>query len=325
MAIVRWAAALLVLATFVLAGAPTPSRAAPQLQAAIEVRMVEFAFQPQTVTINVGQAVTWTNAGSVTHTTTSSNQVANDPCCWDVTVQPGFTFERVFNQAGSFTYFCRFHQGQGMTGTIVVQQQSTATAPPAATNTPPPPGATNTPAGPTFTATSTVSPTGQPAFFILSPTEGQTVSGPTVPVQLDVSNIVLRPPGTPNRQGEGTFSLFLDSLPEVRTGDRNYTFANVPIGAHTLRVELRQNDGTPFTPPIQATVNFRTAAPGTGTPPAAVTGVATGVATSTVGLPRTGDGSYPGTGGGTPLWLAALMPLALFGLALYWRARRGVA
>ncbi|GIW08014.1 MAG: hypothetical protein KatS3mg060_2819 [Dehalococcoidia bacterium] len=323
MTFVRWLAALLVLSAVALTVGPTPTGAAPPRQAAIEVRMVEFAFQPQTVTINVGQAVAWINAGSVTHTTTSTNQTPNDPCCWDVTVQPGFTFERVFNQPGTFTYYCKFHQAQGMTGTIVVQQQATNTPGPTATFTVPA-GPTNTPSGPTSTATP-ATPTSQPAFFILSPTEGQTISGSSVQVQLDVSNLILRPPGTPNRPGEGTFSLFLDNLPEVRTGDRTYTFTNVPVGNHTLRVELRQNDGTPFTPPIQATVNFRTAPPGTGTPPAMVTGVATGVATPTVGLPKTGDGSYPGPGGGPPLWLAALMPIALFALALYTRARRGLA
>jgi plastocyanin len=317
---IRWLAALLVLTAVALTAAPAPTRAAPPRQAAIEVRMVEFAFQPQTVTISVGQAVSWINAGSVTHTTTSTNPPPND---WDVTVQPGFTFERIFTQPGTFTYFCRFHQAQGMTGTIIVQQPATVT--PGATATFTPPAApTNTPAGPTFTATP-ATPTSQPAFFILSPTEGQTISGTSVQVQLDVSNIVLRPPGTPNRPGEGTFSLFLDNQPEVRTGDRTYTFTNVPVGNHTLRVELRQNDGTPFTPPIQATVNFRTAPAGTGTPPPMVTGIATGVATPTVGLPKTGDGSYPGPGAGAPLWLVALAPLAMFALALYARARRSVA
>lgn len=318
--IVRWVLVVLALSASGLLVAPRPTTAAPPRQAAIEVRMVEFAFQPQTVTITAGQAVSWLNAGSVTHTTTSVNQTPNDPCCWDVTVQPGFTFERVFNQPGTYQYYCRFHQAQGMTGTIIVQPAAT-TPGPTATFTPPAPP-TNTPTGPTVTP-APGTPTGQPAFFILSPTEGQTIIGTSVQVQLDVSNLILRPPGTPNRSGEGTFSLFLDNQPEVRIGDRTYTFTNVPFGNHTLRVELRQNDGTPFTPPIQATVNFRTEAAGTPSP--MVTGVATGVATPTVGLPKTGDGTYRGGDSGAPLWIAALAPVALFAVALYARARRGIA
>jgi plastocyanin len=311
----RWGTALVLLLASLLAAAPL-TRAAPAPQGAIEVRMIEFAFQPQTVTINVGQAVTWTNTGSVNHTTTSTNQVANDPCCWDVTVPPGQVFERVFTQPGTFTYYCRLHQAQGMTATIIVQQQATAT--PTATATPGPATPTG---GPTLTPTATPLPTGQPAFFILSPTEGQTISGSTVQVQLDVSNITLRPPGTPNRPGEGMFSLFLDNLPEVRTGERTYTFTGVPVGDHTLRVELRQNDGTPFTPPIQATVRFRTTA--AEPPPPMVTGVATTIPTATAGLPRTGDGSYRDGGGSPPFWLIATAPLALLGAALLYRARRG--
>ncbi|MCS6800958.1 MAG: plastocyanin/azurin family copper-binding protein [Chloroflexota bacterium] len=316
MAGVRWLTALGVLSVVAFAVTPRPTGAAPPRQGAIEVRMVEFAFQPQTVTISVGQAVAWVNVGSVTHTTTSVNQIPNDPCCWDVTVQPGFTFERVFSQPGTYQYYCRFHQAQGMTGTIIVQAAAT-TPSPTATFTPLPAATT-----PTVTP-GPGTPTGQPAFFILSPTEGQTIIGTSVPVQLDVSNIILRPPGTPNRPGEGTFSLFLDNLPEVRLGDRTYTFTNVPFGSHTLRVELRQNDGTPFTPPIQATVNFRTEPGGTPTP--MVTGVATGVATPTVGLPKTGDGTYRGESGSVPLWAAVLAPVALFAVVLYARARRAAA
>ncbi len=59
---------------------------------------------------------------------------------------------------------------------------------------------------------------------------------------------------------------------------------------------------------------------------AVVTGIATQIGpTSTVGLPATGDGSYPGDGPGAPLWLLAAAPLALFGVALAARARRGNA
>ncbi|MCS7001566.1 MAG: cupredoxin domain-containing protein [Dehalococcoidia bacterium] len=309
-------------------GAQDRAAAAPPVQAAIEVRIVEFAFQPQTVTINVGQSVTWTNNGSTLHTTTSTLP-SNDPNYWDVRIPPGFAFERQFTTPGTFTYFCSIHRDQGMTGTIVVQALATATptTPPATptATTPPPP----TPTRPAPTPGTPIPPTPgtpglQPSLFINSPTEGQTIVGTDVEVQLEIANLTLRPPGTPNRAGEGSISLFLDNLPEQRISDRTFTFRNVSPGTHVLRVELRQNDGTPFTPPVQVTVNFRTQLPGggltptPGTPPAQVTGVA---ATPTVGLPRTGDGTYGGRGPDVASWLIAVVPLGVFLAALYRRAR----
>lgn len=310
---------------------PANIHAAPPSQAAIEVKMVEFSFQPQTVTITAGQSVAWTNAGSVNHTTTSENQSGDANCCWNVTVQPGFTYERVFTEPGTYNYYCSFHRAQGMTGVVVVQPaQGAATSTPTQTPTVTsvPAGPTNTPGGPTATATQTTTAGPQPQFFIIKPTEGEAIEGSNVQIQIDVQNLTLREPGTtPPRANEGFFSLFLDDRAEVRTGDRNYTFSNVAAGNHQLRVELRRNDGTPYTPPIQASVAFRTVAPGQAvTPPAVVTGIATQIGpTSTVGLPATGDGSYPGDGPGAPLWLLAAAPLALFGVALAARARRGNA
>jgi plastocyanin len=83
------------------------------------VSMVDFAFQPDPISIPVGTSVQWANATSGTsstpHTTTS------DTGLWDSgTLNAGQTFSITFKNPGTFTYHCTFHQSLGMTGTITV-------------------------------------------------------------------------------------------------------------------------------------------------------------------------------------------------------------
>jgi plastocyanin len=84
------------------------------------VRMVgtpSQAFQPQTVTIPVGRAVTWRNTDAVVHTSTADGATP----LWNsgnIAATTG-QFQRTFSAAGTFTYHCNNHPG--MTGTVVVQ------------------------------------------------------------------------------------------------------------------------------------------------------------------------------------------------------------
>jgi LPXTG-motif cell wall-anchored protein len=78
------------------------------------VSMEDNFFSPATVTIGVGETVTWTNNGAAPHTSTGPT--------WDSgTVNPGGSFSFTFNTAGTFDYICEFHVALGMTGTVVVQ------------------------------------------------------------------------------------------------------------------------------------------------------------------------------------------------------------
>lgn len=85
------------------------------------VKIVGFAFAPQTVTVSVGDTVTWTNGDSVTHTASAID------ASFDTGQIPGGTQSSpvTFNTAGTFAYHCRIHSA--MTATIVV---SNATPPP---------------------------------------------------------------------------------------------------------------------------------------------------------------------------------------------------
>lgn len=77
----------------------------------------QFAFDPDALTINVGETVQWTNSDSTPHTTTSSA----DPVLWDSGNMDGGDVSPVyrFNEAGTYEYECSYHSS--MTGTITVQ------------------------------------------------------------------------------------------------------------------------------------------------------------------------------------------------------------
>jgi plastocyanin len=77
------------------------------------INIINFAFTPNTASINVNDSVTWTWVGSP-HTSTS------DTGLWDSGVfSTGHTFTRAFTSAGSFPFHCTVHPF--MTGTITVQ------------------------------------------------------------------------------------------------------------------------------------------------------------------------------------------------------------
>jgi len=87
------------------------------------VSIVDFAFSPQNIPINVGDTVVWTDNGFVPHTTTSGSGCTHNTTgvVWDSgTMSNGQTFQVTFNQAGTYDYFCSFHCGIGMTGMVIV-------------------------------------------------------------------------------------------------------------------------------------------------------------------------------------------------------------
>ncbi|PYK96058.1 MAG: hypothetical protein DME19_20955 [Verrucomicrobia bacterium] len=76
-----------------------------------------FTFVPKSVTINVGDSVTWTGL------TIHNVQTDTDPFCGPVPV-PNATCTKTFNQAGTYNYYCSPHRSFGMTGTVIVQAVS---------------------------------------------------------------------------------------------------------------------------------------------------------------------------------------------------------
>jgi plastocyanin/LysM repeat protein len=101
---------------------PVPM-ATPPATGEVMVVMRNIAFNPGTVTIHVGQTVTWRNDDTAPHTTTSGScpgGVCTPLMGWDSgTLNPGQSFSHQFTTAGTFPYYCRIH-GAMMQGTIIV-------------------------------------------------------------------------------------------------------------------------------------------------------------------------------------------------------------
>ena len=100
-------------------GAPAASSAAPSSAGggggAGAVTIIDNAFQPTTLSVKVGDTVTWTDTGSNPHTVTfdQGGQTSD-------TLSTGKTYSQKFDTAGSFTYHCKIHSS--MTATVTVTQ-----------------------------------------------------------------------------------------------------------------------------------------------------------------------------------------------------------
>ena len=87
-----------------------------------------FSFSPGTITVSVGDSVTWTNSDAQAHTAT-----ADDSSFDTGAISNGASKSVTFANAGTFAYHCSIHTQ--MTGTVVVE--AAAAAPPAAATNPP--------------------------------------------------------------------------------------------------------------------------------------------------------------------------------------------
>lgn len=99
-------------AVFVL-GLPSPSGAAT-----IDVSVGDNFFSPQTLRIDPGDTVRWTNDGSVVHTVTHDSHTLFD----SGDLASGQSFEFTFNQEGYYFYHCHHHgvPREGMWAVVIV-------------------------------------------------------------------------------------------------------------------------------------------------------------------------------------------------------------
>jgi len=79
-----------------------------------QVTIQNFSFSPASVTVKVGDTVTWTNQDSSTHTVVADNGEFKSG-----NLGNGATFSFTFSAAGTFAYHCSIHST--MKGTVVVQ------------------------------------------------------------------------------------------------------------------------------------------------------------------------------------------------------------
>ena len=95
-------------ATTTTAGAATTTTVTNQ------VTIINLAFDPQSITVNAGDTVTWVNGDTTAHTV-----VADDGSFDSGDLAPGASFTFTFAAAGTVPYHCGIHPQ--MTGSVVVQ------------------------------------------------------------------------------------------------------------------------------------------------------------------------------------------------------------
>ena len=99
---------------------PRRSGNTPRATAAADTRVTisDFQFAPASVTIDVGDTVTWTNEGPTAHSATADDR-SFDTGIFDA----GQSRSHTFDEAGTFAYFCTPHPN--MRGTVTVRAAST--------------------------------------------------------------------------------------------------------------------------------------------------------------------------------------------------------
>lgn len=104
-----------------VAPAPVTATRAQSVRAAgsASVSARDNLFAPPSLTIDVGDTVTWSNDGDNAHTVT-----ANGGGFDSGNLDPGQSFSHSFSEPGTFPYYCQYHRSAGMTGTIKVLASS---------------------------------------------------------------------------------------------------------------------------------------------------------------------------------------------------------
>ncbi|MCA1824176.1 MAG: plastocyanin/azurin family copper-binding protein [Mycobacteriales bacterium] len=101
-------------------------------------------WSPATVTVNVGDTVTWTNPTLTTHNVTSASGPWSKNTDLGPAVPTATSTSFRFTSSGSYGYYCRFHRAQGMVGTVVVRGATRPSPTPTRTRLRPSPSPTRT-------------------------------------------------------------------------------------------------------------------------------------------------------------------------------------
>jgi len=79
-----------------------------------EVVILNFAFEPATLTVNVGTKVTWINRDDDPHTVTDTEKRFGSKA-----LDTGDRFTTEFTKPGTYNYYCALHPK--MTGQVIVK------------------------------------------------------------------------------------------------------------------------------------------------------------------------------------------------------------
>ena len=107
-------ATTVMIAMLLLAGTPIVTANDQPSGASADVKIDNFSFGPQTLTVSAGTTVVWTNRDDIPHTVVSTDGVFKSKVR-----DTDEKFSYTFNKAGTYPYFCSVHPK--MTGKVVVQ------------------------------------------------------------------------------------------------------------------------------------------------------------------------------------------------------------
>jgi len=94
-----------------------------------------------------------------------------------------------------------------------------------------------------------------PILNIVSPKDNALIKNTTLNVEVQAENFKLAPVGSPVKEGEGHFHVWLDN--EKKLGPQTtFTFENVVTGKHTIVAELVQSDHFSLTPKIAKSITI---------------------------------------------------------------------
>jgi plastocyanin len=102
---------LVLLGLFVL---DLSSSSGSQSNTTAEVKIDNFSFTPETITVNAGTTVTWVNGDDVPHTVASDDKVFKSRA-----LDTDEKFAYTFTKPGTYAYFCSLHPK--MIAKIIVQ------------------------------------------------------------------------------------------------------------------------------------------------------------------------------------------------------------
>jgi plastocyanin len=112
--VASFAAAVMIAILLSLGGSPSVKANDQPSAANAEVKIDNFSFGPQTLTVPVGATVTWTNRDDIPHTSVSTDGVFKSKV-----MDTNETFSYTFAKAGTYPYYCSIHPK--MTGQVVVK------------------------------------------------------------------------------------------------------------------------------------------------------------------------------------------------------------
>ena len=105
---------VLIAMLLLLAGFPSVKANDQPSAANVAVKIDNFVFGPQAITVPVGTTVTWTNSDDIPHTAVSTDGVFKSKV-----MDTNEKFSYTFTKAGTYPYYCSVHPK--MTGQVVVK------------------------------------------------------------------------------------------------------------------------------------------------------------------------------------------------------------